>query len=190
MMKMNDKFKEVKQLLSCREVVQRYMGLPEKNNSTGSWYKSPFRNEKTASFCVSDKGIHDFGSSKHYDVISFVEDYFNLPSPKEALEMLCHDFNLSIYNEYKTNTIVEYYKKRRQEEQEIKNKISSWYITEMKKICDKIIINNRCLRIYEKNCDFEVLEILYKEEQLLNYYYDFLSNADEETKIKLYLQAL
>ena len=187
---MNNQFSEIKRKLTCEEVVQRYLGLPEKRNSTGNWYKSPFRNERTASFCVSQKGIHDFGSSKHYDIISFIQEYFNLPDSKQALQTLCNDFGISVYNEYETNKTLEYAKKRRQEEQEIKNKIFWWYNKKMQEICDKIIINNRCLKIYNENCNFEVLEILYNEQQHLEYYFDILSNADEETKIRLYLEAL
>ena len=73
-----NKYAEIKTILKNQEVVQRYLGLPEKHNSNGNWYKSPFRNEKTASFCVSDKGIHDFGSSENYVSIIFVLIFFNI----------------------------------------------------------------------------------------------------------------
>ena len=38
-----NKYQELKNILTNKEVVQRYLGLPEKQNSTGNWYKSPFR---------------------------------------------------------------------------------------------------------------------------------------------------
>ena len=52
-----NKFKEIKTMLTNKEVVTRYLGTPIKTTSTGIWYKSPFRSERTASFCVSNKGL-------------------------------------------------------------------------------------------------------------------------------------
>ena len=93
-----DKFTEVKAMLDNRQVIERYLGNPNKHTSKGDWYISPFRNEKTASFYVSDKGIHDFGSSQHYDIISFIENYYNV-TPLEALKDICSDFNINILDE-------------------------------------------------------------------------------------------
>ena len=83
-----NKFKEIKTMLTNKEVVTRYLGTPIKTTSTGIWYKSPFRSERTASFCVSNKGIHDFGTGQHYDVISFVSALFEI-SYWEATKKIC-----------------------------------------------------------------------------------------------------
>ncbi len=88
-----DKFAEIKSALKQEDVIRYYLGSPYKSNSKGLWYRSPFRKEKTASFYVSEKGIHDFGSSEHYDIISFVVKYFNTDN-FHALRILCHDFGL------------------------------------------------------------------------------------------------
>lgn len=88
-------FKEVKELLKPTQVVSLYLG---KGNKKGDsyWYVSPFREEKTASFCVNDKkGIHDFGDSSHYDIISFTKKYFSISNYK-AIQKLIVDFNLPI----------------------------------------------------------------------------------------------
>ena len=107
-----NRFKEIKNILNPQEVVQKYLGLPEKKTGTGLWYKSPFRKEKTASFCVSSKGIHDFGDSTHYDIISFVQKYFDT-TPSRALEILCNDFGLyGLGNEYETQEIIRRLKKK------------------------------------------------------------------------------
>ena len=37
------KFKEIKTMLTNKEVVTRYLGTPIKTTSTGIWYKSPCR---------------------------------------------------------------------------------------------------------------------------------------------------
>lgn len=182
-----NKYKEIKNILNNREVVQRYLGFPEKQNSTGNWYKSPFRQEKTASFCVSDKGIHDFGDGRHYDIISFVQRYFNSTS-YQALEILCKDFNINgLDNEYETKKTIEILKKKREEEKIIKEKIKKWFNKEIQKVCDEIKINRRCLEILGKNANFETLKILYDEQVKLEYYFEILFNADEKQKEKLYL---
>lgn len=92
---MYNMFEEVKQYLTPVQVVKFYLG--EGNLKAGSyWYVSPFRNEKTASFCANDrKGIHDFGDNTHYDVISFTAKMFNI-SNKEAISKLINDFRLPI----------------------------------------------------------------------------------------------
>lgn len=182
-----NKYKEIKSILNNREVVQRYLGFPEKQNSTGNWYKSPFRKEKTASFCVSNKGIHDFGDNIHYDIISFVQKYFNT-TPYQALEILCNDFNINYTNnEYETKEIIKKLKQKREEERQIKEKINRWFNQEMQKVCDEIKINRRCLDIYIKSANFKVLNILYDEQVKLEHYFELLFNATEKDKEKLYL---
>ena len=96
-----NKFLEVKQVLENRQVVQKYLGTPSKITFKGDWYLSPFREEKTASLYVSEKGIHDFGSSKHYDIIDFVSEYYKV-KPLQALKILCNDFGIVI----KKNTLI------------------------------------------------------------------------------------
>lgn len=92
---MNSGFSQVKELLKPSEVVRFYIG--EGKKKAGSyWYKSPFRSEKTESFCVNDKkGIHDFGDNKHYDIISFVTNLFQINNVA-AVNRLIMDFNLPI----------------------------------------------------------------------------------------------
>lgn len=183
-----NKYKEIKKILNNEEVIQRYLGYPEKHNSTGLWYKSPFRKEKTASFCVSNnKGIHDFGDNTHYDIISFVQKYFNT-TPYQALEILCNDFNINYTNnEYETKKMIKRLKQKREEDKQIKEKIDTWFNQEIQKVCDEIKINRRCLAIYKESANFEVLSILYDEQIKLGYYFELLFNATERDKEKLYL---
>ena len=184
-----NKFKKKKKLLNSQEVAQKYLGLADKKTSTGLWYKSPFRKEKTASFCVSNKGMHDFGDSTHYDIISFVQKLFNT-TPSTALKILCNDFNLyGLDNEYETQEIIKRLKSKREEERLIKQKIEEWYYCEFQRVCDEIMINKKCLKIFEKTINFEVLKILYDQQMKLEYYFEVLFNADEETKERLYLDS-
>lgn len=181
-----NKFQELKRVLKNEEVVQRYLGLPEKRTSSGSWYKSPFRKEKTASFLVSDKGIHDFGDSANYDVISFVNKYFAV-TPKQALDILCKDFNVNVGNEYETAEIIQRLKRKREEEKKIKEKINNWYNLEMQRVSKEIILNQKCIDIYQESKNFEILTVLYKEQVKLEVYFEELFNTTEEDKQKMYL---
>lgn len=176
-------------MLRNEEVVQRYLGLPEKHNSLGNWYKSPFRREKTASFLVSAKGIHDFGDSQHYDIISFVQRYFNT-NALQALQMLCNDFGISLDNDYETQETLQLLKKKREEERIIKERISSWYNSEIQRISDELIANNKCIKIFQNKSNFEVLAVLYKENVKLETYFETLFNLTEGEKAKMYLSSI
>lgn len=188
--KLMNKFQEVKSILKNEEVVQKYLGLPEKRTSSGSWYKSPFRKEKTASFLVSNKGIHDFGDSTNYDIISFVEKYFTT-TPKEALQILCNDFNLKLGNEYETREMLERLKKKREEEKLIREKVNNWYNTEMQRISNELIDIRRCIVVCRKKINFDTLAILYDEKTKLELAFEELFSArTEEEKTKMYLLSI
>lgn len=182
-----NKYQELKNILTNKEVVQRYLGLPEKQNSTGNWYKSPFRREKTASFCVSDKGIHDFGSSEHFDIISFVERYFNITS-LQALELISRDFGIITGNEYETDKTIERVKKKRAEEKRARELLNNWYNLELINICDKIQLNENCIKACNIVPNSKVLKILYDEQVELEFKFEMLINATEEEKIQMYME--
>lgn len=183
-----NKYKEIKQILDNEQVVIKYLGEPIKRDRNGVWYKSPFRKERTASFYVSNKGIHDFGDSTHYDIISFIGKYYNT-TPYKALQILSNDFNINITeNEYQNDYTLKLLKQKREEEKKIKNKIETWFNSEIIKTCDEIIINRKIISILEKKCYYEALAILYDEQVKLEYYFGLLYNANEKEKINLYLE--
>lgn len=158
-----NKFAEVKSLLKGQEVVEHYLGLPHKKTSKGSWYISPFRNEKTASFYVSEKGIHDFGSSEHYDIISFVVKYFNTDN-YNALKILCNDFRLPLLNQKEDRQTIQKLKAKREMERKQKEKQKILFNSEMQSICDQLQENKKLLKIFEKTSYFETLKILYDKQ--------------------------
>lgn len=155
-----DKFAEIKSLLKGEEVVEHYLGSPYKKTNKGLWYKSPFRNEKTASFYISEKGIHDFGSSEHYDIISFVVKYFNTDN-YNALKILCNDFSLPLLDQKENKETIKRLKAKRDQERKQKEKREKLFNYEMQQICDELQETERLIRIFEKSSYFEVLEILY-----------------------------
>ena len=184
-----NKFEEIKRMLKNEEVVQRYLGLPEKHTTLGNWYKSPFRREKTASFIVSDKGIHDFGDSKHYDIISFVQKYFST-TPIQALQVLSNDFGISLENEYETQEILKRLKKKQEEEKLIKERVANWYNAEIQRVSDDIIINQKCIERFKNKSNFELLKILYNEQIKLEIYFETLFNLTEDEKVEIYLSSI
>jgi len=93
---MNDRFlEELKNRIDIVEVVRKYAEL--KKSGKNYMCRSPFRNERTPSFCVSsDKQFwYDFGNSEGGDVISFLEKIENF-SFHEAVEMLAEMANLEV----------------------------------------------------------------------------------------------
>lgn len=181
-----NKFAEVKSLLENREVAKRYLGTPSKSSFKGDWYLSPFRTEKTASLYVSDKGIHDFGSSKHYDIIDFVAEYYNV-TPIDALTILCKDFGI----EFKRNIIDNKSLKALIEEREKKKKLKEdsikFHNQELIKVCKKIQENRKLIEIFKHSFNFEVLEILYNNEVVFDYDFEELVKMNSENKIRRYL---
>jgi len=85
---MDDRFLEdLKNHIDIVEIVRKYAEL--KKSGKNYMCRSPFRNERTPSFCVSpDKQFwYDFGTSEGGDVISFLEKIENFSFP-EAVEHL------------------------------------------------------------------------------------------------------
>ena len=186
-----NRFKALKANLTNEQVVQRYLGLPEKRTSTGLWYKSPFRKERTASLCVSQKGIHDFGDSSHYDIISFIEKYFNV-NPSQACDILCNDFGLSFNNPYQNRQVLDLLKRKRQEEQEIKQKVEDWYNQKMQTVCDELMVLRACINALKRTTYFSSLAILYEQETKLEVEFEILFDIakNEEIKSKMFLEEL
>lgn len=101
-----------------KKIATRYLGEPDIESSNNYIYYSPLRNrERTPSFYVSEsKGIHDFGTDKHYSSISFVRDLFNI-SYWEATKKIIEDFDIDLTKiEENNSTVIE---KNEQEEVKI-----------------------------------------------------------------------
>ena len=177
---MNEKNK-IKDTLLPSSVVRHYIGEPVKENSLGLWYKSPFRDERTASFLVNDaKGIHDFGTSEHYDVIDFVEKLFNIDFVT-AINKLFYDFGITTENR-ESKKLKEYLIKKREEELEIKKKLNEWFNSTYIKICEELMLWKRLIPHLKQ----EALVIAYKNEMYLEYLTEIFINAKENEKIEIW----
>lgn len=86
--------------LNPTEVSHFYLGEEERRSGNSLVYYSPLRQkERTPSFFVDNiRGIHDFGTGKHYDIISFVGELFEIDYWK-ATKKLVVDFNLDTSKE-------------------------------------------------------------------------------------------
>ncbi|MEG2235203.1 MAG: CHC2 zinc finger domain-containing protein [Clostridia bacterium] len=92
---MLNSFELVKQAVTPKQVATKYLGSPAKWGNT-YMYKSPFRNEKTASFAVSDiKGFTDFASGWHSDMFGFVKELYTLSNRHVALKIKAKDTYVS-----------------------------------------------------------------------------------------------
>ena len=157
---------EVKSVITPTTVVQRYLGQPFKRINDKLWYKSPFRDERTASFVVSDeRGIHDFGTSEHYDIISFIQKLYNL-SFNGAINFLIQDFGLKINDVHFDMERIEQLKEEQKQQRLYREKITKWYNNTFIFLCNiRNIVDNRLLRepLNEKLYDLDMKINLYIE---------------------------
>lgn len=171
----------IKSLIKPTSVVQRYLGQPIKRNNLGLWYKSPFRNERTESFLVNDeKGIHDFGTSKHYDVISFTQELFKIDF-KTAINKLAGDFGIEPQKPI-SKELEQYMLTRRKEEIELNRRINSWFYQTYGALCDSLKENHKL----ESYLNGEALSKIYKNSSDLEIWIEYFIDATEDGKYELY----
>ena len=170
-MMMTIKIEKIKNILSPTIVAQHYLGQPEKNKNNRLWYKSPFRNERTASFMVDDKSFHDFGDGWDGDVIAFIERYYKV-NFKMAINVLCRDFNI-IDDEEHSQEFIKYLKKKKDEENQIQGNINRWFDSTYIKLCNELhytikvipYLSGKALEImYNKNAALIFNRDIYKYE--------------------------
>lgn len=170
---------EIKRLLTPVMVAQHYLGQPKKSGNR-LWYKSPFRNERTASFMVTSREFHDFGDGWHGDVIDFVEKYYNTDFIN-AMKILSRDFGLP-ENEPISKDLEQYLKQKREEEMQIKRNLDNWFNTTLSRLCNELHIWQKIISYVKK----EALAIAYTKEQYIDYLIDIFINATENKKIELW----
>lgn len=180
MFKIN-KFEKVKEMITPIEVAERFLGLPVKKTGDKIWYKSPFRNERTASFCVSnEKGFHDFGDSTHYDMFSFIAKYFQ-KSNYEALQILIKEFSLPIENEYIKEKDYALLMEQKKKEKQKKETFQYFRIVLLKDILSQIkvyedIIHKQEIKNVKQLNENEYLKYLYLEKSKLEYKLNLIEN--------------
>lgn len=90
------------------------------------WYKSPFRaEERTPSFCVSERGFYDFGISQYYDVIEFVKNIMHCDF-QTAVKTLENYYGINT-NQYETNDIRRILREQQEHNKRYRQKVEKWY---------------------------------------------------------------
>lgn len=169
----------LKQNINPKDLAIKLLGEPTRRQGNTFWYKSPFRaEERTASFEVTDKSFHDFGTSEHFDVIGFAQRYWHC-SFKEAVKMLQRMYGLTD-NEYENEQIRAEIERHRREMAEYRAKIEAWF----KEFCwlveDAWAENTACINALEY--DMSALPILYDRDVFLGCLREDILNANTFTE--------
>lgn len=110
-MEKRDFYEFIKQRISPIQIARHYLGRETETRGDSIIYYSPMRpKERTPSFYVNnEKGIHDFGTNEHYNVINFVAKLLKI-SYWEATKEIFAEFDLDI-NEVKHIEEIKKYEK-------------------------------------------------------------------------------
>lgn len=195
---MQNIFKEVKEYLNPKQVASYYISEKGKISGNNVFYKSPFRQEKTPSFCVNnEKGFHDYGTGWHGDIINFIQELYHL-TPIDAAKTLIQDFALPI----KINEKSDYKQVKAQKHKNLLNKkvrdaLNNWFNSTFIKLCDANKLNQICIESLSKQIksidDFEkedlqiALQYLYYQQTEINLWIEsFIDTKTEDEKIELF----
>lgn len=137
---------DIKLIATPQSVARYLLGSPEKERKNELWYKSPFREETDASFVVSDKGLHDFGTSEHYDIFSFVQKLKHC-SFKESVKLLASLYGIAD-RDYESEKLVAWCKKQREEQERHKKTLDWFYMRVWDEVDEEQKNNQRLLKIY------------------------------------------
>lgn len=191
-------FKEIKEYLNPQQVAEYYINEKGKKSGSNIFYKSPFRQEKTASFCVNNtKGFHDYGTGWHGDIINFVAEMYRV-KPIEAVEILIRDFSLPIQIKQKVNyQEVKKYKQKNTANKSVKETLEKWFNDTFIKLCAEEKLNNVSINIIKNNikeiADFDnedinsTLKYLYYKQNVLEMWIEnFMEATTEKDKLELF----
>lgn len=170
----------IKELISPTMVAKHYLGQPVRVTGNKLWYKSPFRNERTASFFADDKSLHDFGESWDGDIFNFIERYYNTDFIT-AVKILGKDFGLPEDKEI-SKELEQYIKRQREEEIQMKKTLNDWFNNTYIKLCKELHKWNKIIPHVKQ----EALKIAYKKQVYLEYLIELFLETKEEEKIELW----
>lgn len=133
---------EIKRIIKPQDVAYRYLGVPNKRGNK-LWYKAPWRDERTASLLVDDRGFYDFGESWGGDIFAFTQKYFRVDF-KTAYAMICRDFNITTDDNF-SNESTRHTIELRKQETEIKNRLREWFDEIWNKLCEELHIVQKAI---------------------------------------------
>ena len=154
----------LKQVINPKDLAMKTLGQPITRKGNSIWYKSPFRvEERTASFEVTDKSFHDFGTGEHFDIISFVRRYRHC-SFKEACKWLANLYGIAD-NEYDNERVQRFLEQQRLAMKNYREKIETWFISLMNLVEEVWDENEECIKAV--GLDTTTLAILYDRQIFL-----------------------
>lgn len=154
-----DIYKLLKENINSIDVAKKYLGNPDKQASNSLWYKSPFRNERTASFQVKEKFMYDYGSSTYYSIIDFCMKLWGIDVHTTA-KTLASDFNINIDNNMTSEEINKVKKAQAQRKMEEQQK-EKWFkdsfiaLTNLYDKTKDIIKNSNINNLTEDTCSLQ-----------------------------------
>ena len=179
-----NKFDFVKNEISPKTLFLKYFGYPDREKGDTWLYYSMLRTkERTPSLAVNNKkGITDFGTSKHYDIISFIAEYYNC-SQSMACDDILEKFGYSI-NDTKSKKSLSIIHKQVEEQILVQKAIDKWYEETYIFLCN-VFLEYRNLA-FNLPFDCKSLPFIYKKLLYYESLVDLFFNADTEMKIELY----
>lgn len=174
--------KDIREKISPIDVAIRYLGHPDKKRYGKLWYKSPFRNERTASFMVDEKSFHDFGDSWDGDIFDFIERYYSVDFIK-AVQIIKIDFGI-VSDDWESKELSKYLNNKRKIVADANKALDDWFNTNL----ETIIIAQKEWKEIAKNAKKETLKIAYDEISRLEYLWEIFFDAikDNNKKLEIY----
>lgn len=171
---------EVKRYIKPSDIADRYLGQPNKVNGRNKFYKSPFRNERTASLCVNDsKGFTDFGDGWHGDIFTFIGRLFDM-NFTDSYKFLRQEFGLGSDNEYETDSITRTLKEQLKQKARYEKAVNTWFERNYDYICT---LYDTWVEIMHNANNYE---LRYYAQQKKDYYDYVLEELRDADKFKLY----
>ena len=147
---------ELKSLATPKSVARYFLGSPAKEHRNELWYKSPFRaEERTASFEVTDRGFHDFGTGEHFDVISFVQRLKHC-SFKEAIEILASLYGVGIE---RNDKLAKWLKDAQAENEEYRDRVEAAFMMLWEAADEEKKELNECIKIFAGDLESDAYKI-------------------------------
>lgn len=163
---------EILETISMQDILEKY-GIEYRNTKL----RCPFHGEdRRPSAKAYEKNFHCFACQRHFDVIGFVEEYFNL-SFKEAMQKINLDFNMGL----DPHTPVDYKKLNKiKSEQYERKKIKEKQIRKYCNLCDVKIYYEKMITYFSKKINIKNWE---KLESVISYFKTKLFLINQELDI-------
>lgn len=167
---------EIKRIIKPQDVAYRYLGVPNKRGNK-LWYKAPWRDERTASLLVDDKGFYDFGESWGGDIFAFIQKYFKI-NFKNAYNLICREFNIRTDDNF-SNESIKHIIEIKKQENELKNRLKEWFNVSWIRLCEELTIVQKAI----PHLRGESLKIYYDKEFKIELLIEQLENIKTTEEI-------